>query len=205
MKPTPLNELEKDKKFKKKYFPKQLWIKSTILYLPVLFLFIALVGLVFLLNSNMLISIYALPFIILFLFATLWFKTLKKHIQNKFLDNPNSFLVCAATILEEDNNMVYLIFSPDSKRHNKFFIESEAKTLQKDNILNTKSYKEKKAQSSKIAQELEFKENNQDKILLKAFNRVNFFNNGTFLTHEKTVAILYINKPNTLLIKPKDI
>lgn len=205
MKPTPLNELEKDKKFKKKYFPKQLWIKSAILYLPVLFLFIALLGLVFLLNSDMLISIYAIPFVILFLFATLWFKTLKKHVQNKFFDNPDSFLVCAATILEEDNNMVYLIFSPESKRHNKFFIEAEAKTLQKDNILNTSDYTRKKAQSSKSAQELKLNENNQDKILLKAFNRIDFFNNGTFLTHEKTVAILYINNPNTLLIKPKDI
>ena len=139
----------------------------------------------------------------LFLFATLWFKTLKKHIQNKFFETPDSFLICAATILEEDDKMVYLIFTTQSKRHNKFFIEAESKDLVTKNFLSSNEYNKAKKLSKKTAQKLTNKEYSQDEILLKAFNKTEFLKNKTYLTHEKTAPILHTIAPNTMLIKLK--
>ncbi len=205
MKPNSLDTIEKNVKFKKKYFPKQLWIKTPSLYLPVFFLFLALAGLVYLLNFDVLFTFRAIPFIILFFIATLWFKSLKKHIQNKYFNNPESFTVCTATILDEDNDYVYLVFTNQEKRHNKYFIEAEAKNLEQEGLLTSDPYKIMKGASKSKTQNLNELIKSQDTFYLKAFKRIPFFSDSAFLTPDKTILVLYINDGNTLLIKQKDI
>jgi hypothetical protein len=59
------------------------WFKQAAIYPPSFVLFFSLFGLIYLLNYNMLLSGYAIPFIILFLAGAVWLKMVKRYIEKQ--------------------------------------------------------------------------------------------------------------------------
>ncbi|MFR9165320.1 MAG: hypothetical protein ACLVKO_03455 [Dysgonomonas sp.] len=83
MKSDSLSKLEKNVSFKKKHLPKYFWLKNGSVYLPFLVLFFALFGLVYLLNYDMLLTVRAIPFALLFVIGAIWLKVAKRGRNEK--------------------------------------------------------------------------------------------------------------------------
>jgi ABC-type bacteriocin/lantibiotic exporter with double-glycine peptidase domain len=74
---------------KRKKLPRCFWFRQAAIYPPALVLFFALFGLIYLLNSNMLLTVYAIPFLLVFLLGAVWLKTVKRYIL-KQQENKNN-------------------------------------------------------------------------------------------------------------------
>jgi len=125
-----LSKLEKDTKFKKENLPQYFWFKQPAIYPPAAMLFLALYGLIYLLNIDKLISLYAIPFVALLLIGAIWLKTTKRYIWNNILKNEDSFRVCLAKVFGNKNGSFFVIFSVLGKRHDKHYIDNIEKKLQ---------------------------------------------------------------------------
>jgi len=123
-----INKLEKSDKLKKKVFGKNIWKNYAILP-PSLLLFIGIFGLIYLLNLDMLISLYSIPFVILFILGTIWFKATKKYLTNKKISESQLFVVCLAIPLIKEGKKTILVFSTGKNRNNKYYLEKEKKDL----------------------------------------------------------------------------
>ena len=77
MKANDYAKLEKDYDFKRHYFNNTFWWKTLLMVPPICFLFVGLVGIIYLFNSDMLVSWYIIPYLFLFTVGTIWLKALK--------------------------------------------------------------------------------------------------------------------------------
>ncbi|MDU1903258.1 MAG: hypothetical protein E6772_00630 [Dysgonomonas sp.] len=123
-----INKLEKNDKLKKKVFGKNIW-KNYAMLPPSLLLFIGIFGLIYLLNLDLLISLYSIPFVILFILGTIWFKATKKYLINKKIAESQIFIVCLAIPLIKERKRTILVFSTGKNRNNKYYLEKEKKDL----------------------------------------------------------------------------
>lgn len=122
-------KLESNKKFKKDYLNKTPWWKTILLISPICFLFLGLAGLLYLFKVELLISYYAIPFVIAFAIGTILLKTIKRHIVNTKMSVPGSFLVCAGKSVFEDSQYAYVVFVTSAQRHYDHYIAKFAKKL----------------------------------------------------------------------------
>ena len=129
MKPTEYVKLEKDKSFKYSYFGAAKWWKNFSLVPPVILLFGGLIGVVFLLNTGRLATWYVVPYIVLFVLGTVWFKATKKHLQKQLMDSEDAFRVCSAAVAGEGEGYVYAVYTTGDKRHNEYYIDGIADRL----------------------------------------------------------------------------
>ena len=124
-----LSNIEKNKKFKSYILNKNIW-KNYAFIPPALVLFTGLLGLVYLYKNEIIISWYSIPFIIVFALGTIWFKATKKYLLNKKINETESFLVCATSVLFTKGSKSIVLFTTNKNRHNQNYIEK-----QKDEIL----------------------------------------------------------------------
>ena len=127
MKSTIFADLEKDKKFKRANMPLSAIYKNILVIAPILLIFIGLLGVLFLLEKNQLISYYSIYYIICFILGTIWLKSIRQYIANKNINKENSYLVCWGVPFKEDKKRIYLLFSTSAKRHDKYYIENISK------------------------------------------------------------------------------
>lgn len=125
---SQLAEFEKDKSFKRSYLPFSCKWKSWLYIAPVLILFMSLFAVLYLLQNNKLVSWYVLPYLVLFVIATIWFKAVRKHLIDTFINKPESFITAFAKPVLTDNYKVYALFSIGASRHNPKVIEHQAST-----------------------------------------------------------------------------
>lgn len=125
-----IQQLEKNKKFKRKFYAKEVW-KNYAVVPPSGILFIALFGFLYLFNVDRLVSLYTIPFIVLLIVGTIWLKATRKYILNQKLLDDNSFAICLTVPLMQKNGRTIMMFSAGNNRLNKYYLEKEKKEILK--------------------------------------------------------------------------
>lgn len=124
-----IKKLEKNKAFKRSFFSHQVWQKYALVP-PALVLFVSLFGVVYMYNTDRLISYYCLPFIIFLLLSTIWFKATRKYLINQDVEDIQDFSICLVLPLFKEKSKQYYLFSTGANRLNKYFLEkSKAEIL----------------------------------------------------------------------------
>ncbi len=199
MKQEDYAKLEKDQQFKKDYLNKTMWWKSVLIVPPICFLFVGLVGILYLYKQDLLISWYIAPYLILFVIGTVWLKAIKKHIQKTKMAQEGSFHVCLASPVGEKNGYTYLVFTNDSHRHNKYFIKILAKEVDFAGSLDKYGNDVKKR--SLLLQDSE----DNTSHYIRAYKTKDIDKNNKGAMADAAVPLLYIDDNNTLIIKKKDL
>jgi len=202
MKTNDFARLEKDQKFKKKYLPKNLWIKTYAIYPPAGVIFTGLAGLIYLLNHDILVSVYAIPFVVLLLLGAVWLKAVRRHTLNTLFEKKDSYLVCLGRILQDKNGWVYVCFSTSDKRHERHFIDN----ISKDIINKYNDIPEYLNSLGDIKKNtLLLPVGTSGDIYARAFAMGELNKVFPGWKEENYIPLLYINKDNLSLIKRKDI
>lgn len=123
-----LQRLEKNKKFRKKFYNKEVW-KNYAIIPPSVILFASLFGVLFLFNTDRLFSLYVIPCIILLLLGTIWLKAVRKYIITQKISDDRPFLICSCIPLMEKNKKTIMMFSSGYNRHNKNYLEKKRKEI----------------------------------------------------------------------------
>jgi len=119
-----LSNIEKNIKFKRYICAQELW-KNYALVPPFIVLFGSLFGLIYLLNTDMLISWYSVPSVILFILGTIWFKFTRRFLIEKKSKEITSIKICVPTFLDfaEERNIYF--FTASRNRNNSVFADKE--------------------------------------------------------------------------------
>jgi len=204
MKPNDLAKLEEDNRFKKKYLPKNFWLKVSAIYPPAGVLFIALFGLIYLLNYDMLISVYAVPFVVLLLLGAIWLKAVRRYILQKLFEKENTFLVCVGEIAEEKDGWLYAVFTTSSRRHDERSVENMVKILNK-NIENISGYFASFGNPKKETIALPAGDVRSENVYVRAFTKGDADKAYIGWRNENILPLLYIDDKKLLIIKGKDL
>jgi len=201
MKTDRLKNIEKNFKIKKKYLPPNNWFKMTAIYPPAIFIFFALFGLVYLLNHDMLLSYYAIPFVVIFLLATIWLKRTRQILLNNLLEGKDAYLACLAKPVREEGGWIYAVFTTDEKRHNKYFIEDLAKKISLDSfdVEVLEQTKKKVYRLPAVISPV------SESAYMKAFRKKDITKWIATWRENEIFPVFYINEQNIMLIKPKDL
>lgn len=128
-----ISKLEKSPKLKKRIFGKSIW-KNYAIVPPSLLLFVGIFGMIYLLNLDKLISVYTIPFAVIFILGTILFKATKRHIVTKRISDNETFIVCLAIPFVTEGKKATLLFSTSKNRNNKYYLEKEKQDLLADFI-----------------------------------------------------------------------
>lgn len=137
MEAKQLVKLEKNEKFRRKIASIGIW-RNYAFVPPIIIIFGSIFGLLYLLNNDLLISFYAIPFAILFLIATLWFKSVRKYLINKKISSQDFFQICIGYPLFNNKNSTIILFTTNNYRHSTNFLEKQKKDILSDDNLNNK-------------------------------------------------------------------
>lgn len=121
-----INKLENNYKFKKNVFGKGIW-KNYSFIPPSLLLFVGILGIMYLLQMDKLLTWHSIPFFAVFLAGTIWFKATKKYLIEKKISEATSFLVCLCVPFGRKGNDSVFLFSTGKNRNNKYYLEKEKK------------------------------------------------------------------------------
>lgn len=200
MKANEYSKLEKDYDFKKIYLNKTLWWKNILMVAPICFLFAGLVGIIYLFNSNMLVSLYTIPYLILFVVGTIWLKTIKKHIQKAIMAREGAFHICLAASIGDKGDYTYAIFVNDTHRYDKYHITNLAKEVSLHNLLEKYDISFKK--KAILIQD----EENNESFYIRAYPKKEIAKkNAGWSISEGYFPVLYINDIDVPIIKRKDL
>ena len=199
MKPNDYAKLEKDSDFKKNYLKETPWWKSVLIIAPIFLLFIGLAGMLYLFHLDRLLSLYAIPYVLIFFIGTIWIKAIKKHLQKVIMTKPNSFQICLATPIEEKNGYVYAAFVNDTHRYNKHYVKNIVSNLSPEEIseISEKSLK-------KEATLIHSTETNTD-FYVREFPLKDLNKRNHSWRDEECFEVLYIDKKIIPIIKKKDL
>lgn len=123
-----LQRLEKSKKFKKRFYNKEVWRNYAIIP-PSMVLFVSLFGILYLLNLDRLVSIYAIPCVIFLILGTMWLKAVRRYILTQKISEDKVFLICLSIPLVQNNGKGIAVFSVGNNRHNKGYLEKKRKEI----------------------------------------------------------------------------
>jgi len=196
MKQDDYSRLEKSYDFKRNYISETMWWASPAFIAPALLLFVGLAGIIYLLRSDMLVSLYIIPYLLIFMVGTVWLKALKKHIQKGMINKEGSFLVSIAHPVMQKNGYVYAIFTTDRYRHNKHYLNNTVKALAENNKSDNNIARKK-------AIEMHEEENNTD-FYLKAFPIKDIQKRNKNWNSDENFPVLYISEKHVSIIKEKD-
>lgn len=199
MKPNDYAKLEKDYSFKKSYLKNTPWWKTILMLPPVCFLFVGLIGILYLFNNEMLASWYIIPYLAFFVIGTIWLKAMKRHIQKTMMATEGSFHVCLAKSIGEKDGYVYSAFTNDSRRHDKYNIINIAKELSLDEILSKQNEPFKK--KTVLVQD----EVNGTNIYIRAYFNNDITKRNPDWRENELFPVLYINNKYTFIVKKKDL
>ena len=200
MKANDYAKLEKDYDFKRHYFNNTFWWKTLLMVPPICFLFVGLVGIIYLFNSDMLVSWYIIPYLFLFTVGTIWLKALKRHIFKAAMTTEGAFHICLAAPLGDKGDYTYAAFVNNTRRHDKYYITNLVKDVSLHDLLAKHEVSFKK-QAILIHDE----ESDSD-IYVKAYPKkeINKRNAGWSIS-EGYFPVLYINDKNVPIIRRKDL
>lgn len=202
MKDSIFSKLEKDSGFKRRYLKQTPWWKTILLLPPVCFLFIGLLGIIYLLNIDMLASLYVIPYIICFMIGTIWFKSGRRYVQKTAINKENSFLVSMAYPVDERNGYVYGAFVTDDHRHDKYYITNLCKEMDADFLEKLIGTNESAAKKKSIL--IEDEESGKSFYLRAYFNNEITKRNPDW--REKNIfPILFIDEKYCPIIKKIDL
>lgn len=200
MKPNDYAALEKDYNFKRNYLNKTLWWKNLPMLPPVLIMFIGLAGLLYLFQYDKLLSLYTIPYVLLFAVGTIWLKAMKKHLQKAAMAVPGAFHVCLAATIGEKQDTLYAVFVNNTRRYDKYYITNLARNMSLHEILL-----ENEALFYKKAVLIHDKENDTD-IYVRAYAKRNVIRqNAGWSFDEGYFPVLFIDEENVPVIKRKDL
>lgn len=200
MKTNDYAKLEKDYDFKRSYLNKTLWWKSILMVAPICFLFAGLVGILYLFNSDLLVSFYTIPYLILFVIGTIWLKAMKKHIQKAAMAKEGAFHVCLAASVGDKDGYTYAIFVNNTRRYDKYYITNLAKGISLHDILAKNN-----APFKKEAIMIHDEESDTD-MYMRAYQKKEIAKkNIGWSTDEGYFPVLYINDKDVPVIKRKDL
>lgn len=199
MKPNDYAKLEKDYSFKKSYLKNTPWWKTILMLPPVCFLFVGLIGILYLFNNEMLASWYIIPYLAFFVIGTIWLKAMKRHIQKTMMATEGSFHVCLAKSIGEKDGYVYSAFTNDSCRHDKYNIINIAKELSLDEILSKQNEPFKK--KTVLVQD----EENGTNIYIRAYFNNDITKRNPDWRENELFPVLYISDKYTFIVKKKDL
>ncbi|MDL2214693.1 hypothetical protein LJC00_00700 [Dysgonomonas sp. OttesenSCG-928-M03] len=123
-----IKELENSVKLKKRIFSKNIW-KNYAIIPPAIVLFTGILGVVYLLNIDKLLTWYAIPFLVIFALGTIWLKSTRRYLINKKISDSNEFLICLSIPLIKKENKTIMLFSTGKNRNNKHYLEKEKKDI----------------------------------------------------------------------------
>lgn len=196
MSTSDLAKLENNKKLKKDYLNKTPWWRTTLLIAPVCFLFIGLAGLLYLHKVDMLVSYYSIPFILVFAIATIWLKSVKRHIVNTKLAVQGSYLVCAAKAVETDSQYAYVVFVTSAQRHYEHHVSKLASALSKEDIA---SIKMQAGHKSAVL----YNEGEETPYYARAFKLKDIEKQCNNWNEEKTIPLLFIDEKRVFIVNKK--
>lgn len=131
-----LLKIENNKKFRRYICSKNVW-KSYAFIPPMLMLFGGLFGLLYLFNLDYLMRWYSIPFILIFIVGTIWFKSTRRFLMTKANNKIKSFKICTAIEVEDQKNANLFLFTSDNNRNNIKFLEKQrAHLISENNISN---------------------------------------------------------------------
>ena len=199
MKADDYAKLEKDYSFKRSYLNNTPWWRTLSMLPPICFLFVGLVGILYLFKHDMLISLHLIPYLALFVVGTILLKAIKRYIQKAKISQPGSFLLCLAKPIGEKDGYVYAAFVNDSHRYNKHYINNLSKDISFDAVLEKDGCPFRK-QSVLIHDD----ENNAG-YYVRAYEKKDL--NKRFVTWEEDglFPVLYIDDKYTFIVKKKDL
>lgn len=200
MKSNDFAKLEKDYDFKRSYFNNTLWWKTLSMLPPVLLLFVGLVGILYLFNSDMLVSWYIIPYLLLFIVGTIWLKAMKKYILKAYMAAEGAFHVCLAAPIGDKDDYTYAIFVNNTRRYDKYYITNLAKDISLHELLAKNN-----APFKKEAIPVRDEESGND-IYVRAYPKKAISKrNAGWSLNEGYFPVLYINSKNVPVIKRKDL
>ncbi|MBB4037410.1 hypothetical protein GGR21_003327 [Dysgonomonas hofstadii] len=192
-------KLEKDIKFKKSYLSNTTWWKDGAIIAPIVLMFGGLVGILYLFNMDKLISISAIPYLLLFAVGTILFKAIKMNLQKRKMAEPGAFHICVAVPVGEENGYTYAVFTNDTHRYNKHYIKNIAKETLLDSIPETDKITCRK--KTILAERPE----QGDKYCIRAYKTKDINKQNINWRNDDYFPVLFIDENNTPVIKSKDI
>ncbi len=123
-----IHRLEKNEKFKRKFYSKDIW-KNYAIVPPSLIIFVALFGSIYLFNLDLLVSLYIIPFVVLLVLGTVWLKATRKYLINQKISENQTFVICLVIPLMKKDGKTIMIFSTKNNRLNKYYLEKEKKEI----------------------------------------------------------------------------
>jgi hypothetical protein len=124
-----LAAFENNAAFKYSHIPFSYKWKSWLYAAPVLLLFMTLFSFLYLLDKGLLATWYVVPYLLIFVLATVWFKAVRKHLSKKMINTPGKFITALAKPVLTYNYKVYALLSVGSNRHNRDFIEHQSQQV----------------------------------------------------------------------------
>lgn len=201
MKSNDYVNLEKDYGFKRFYLSKTPWWKNTIMVPPILLLFTGLAGILYLFHYDKLVSLYIIPYLILFVVGTILLKSIKRHILKKAMTVPESFHVCLAASIGEKDGYIYSIFVNNNRRHDKYYITNLAKDMSLHDLLEQNgnvSFKTKAGLIHDPARDID--------IYVRAYQKKEVTKqNAGWSLNEGYFPVLYIDDKYVPVIKRRDL
>lgn len=123
-----VSKLENDLKFKKKVFGRVVW-KNYAIFPPIIVLFGGILGIVYLMNIDKLVSLYVIPFVVVFALGTVWLKATRRFLIKQKMDSREPMAISLAIPFKEVGGNIFLLFSTGRNRNNKYFLEKEKNDL----------------------------------------------------------------------------
>lgn len=201
MKSNDYANLEKDYNFKRFYLSKTLWWKSTLMVPPILLLFIGLAGILYLFHYDKLVSLYIIPYLLLFIIGTILLKATKRHILKKAMTVSGSFHVCLAAPIGEKDGYIYSVFVNNNRRHDKNYITNMAKDMSLHDLLGKNG-----DASFKTKAELIHDQTRDTDIYVRAYQKKNVTKqNAGWSLNEGYFPVLYIDDKYVPVIKRRDL
>lgn len=196
MKPNDYAKLEKDYSFKQSYLKNTLWWKNIVFIAPSLILFIGLLGILYLFKNDSLVTLYVIPYLLLFVVGTIWLKATKKHIQKAMMNIPGAFHICLAKPMGEKDGYVYAAFVNNGKRYDKYYIANEIQDLPMDTIVGNPVYKKKAVlfENEKVAE-----------IYIRAYQVRDVNKRNASWREDELFEVLFINEKDTPIVKKRDL
>lgn len=199
MRPNEYKNLEQDKLFKRRYLGKILWWKNFLLIAPSLLIFIGIAGVLYVAQGDSINPYYMIPYAVVFLMGAIWLKAVKKHLQDKILNDKERFLVCASRAIGDTGGYYYFIFSKDSKRHNELLINKLAESMDISSLTAEQISLAKKGITEISTEE----EETPVYLIAKSINSVLRTNRENIRTG--ITPLLYISPKNVFVVRRKDL
>ncbi len=121
-----LADFEQDNTVKRWYIPFSHKWKSWLYVAPAILLFMSIFSMLYLLKIERLLSWYTVPYFVLFVVATIWFKAVRKHLTDNLLKRKDMFQTAFAYPLLVQGGKVFALASTGQNRHNASFVKHQA-------------------------------------------------------------------------------